>query len=305
MHDIKLNPDGSIDLKKGDLQRLSFEEYVAQAIHAAMMSLATTLANGQAADAANSADVIRGVLSGMLAQYSAIDPAGITVTPVPIGASTIRFELSYSGMSPEGRLISYTAPVPISVEGGAYTSIELHPHQLVTRTLGSPHPVFYTVVVDTPTRSLRVPGVPSCVLYQGVYDTDPEHYVFLTAGAVAEISQTEVEVPLTPPLRVYSLDAYTDARILQATAISLPEAATLALESGTYVIFYRGEVAATATVLVTATNALQASSEVSILHTPGTPPFPLSPVQGGVIVTFPKTIAPGRYVVQYKELREV
>jgi len=304
-YDIKINKNGSIDLTSGDITPATYHEYVGQLIYSASMQLALELSTGKRiGDLSIAIEELRRKLISYLYSYGSIEPNNIEVFVEDASVGSASLRVRYRGYSPEGlTMIDYTSPLDITIEGGAYKSVELRPPYLTTATLSEAVPVKFHVSIDEQTKSVRIPGLPTCAVLGS--ETPPEEYVFLTNGSDISFNETTVSINLYGNVRTYVLSRFVDGIIMSATITSGPTTAAIVTINGETALFYSGSESSSATAMVTTASAIQASRTITVPKDVGDGVFPLSPLHSPVTVEFERTIAPGRYVIQYNELREV
>lgn len=304
MYDIKINENGSCVFDSRGVVFATFEEYVGQLIYSAAMQTSLELFSGKRVSDIQSAmeEVRARVVSKITSPL--IDTSAIKVTIAESQGGRAQFSITYTGYNPETRTsFSYTSPLRVSVEGGAYTSVDLSPEWLTLATLSEEADVSVHVTVTEPTRTVRLPGVPTCVVYGA--DGAIAHSVFLTDGTPVELTEEVVDIQVQPEVKTYLLQRYASGTVAAATLRTATPGAQIVKVNGDYTLFYRGSTVSTVQCALIVTNALQATTDVKLEKTSVDGVYPLSPLRTVVNATFERVVAPGRYVVQYKELREV
>jgi len=300
--DVGITSDGRYVIENNDVQTISYEQYVSQIIHCAVMELSLSMTSGKrVGDLATTLEEITVTLRAAVRQYPQIDPGGISVSIEDASYGNASLSVSYTGRGPNGSVIQYTSPFPVRIEGGAYKSIDLNPQWIATSTARRTVDAVQHIYVASPTKSIRLYCIPLCLTTES---SDEDIHIYLTNGDEVIVTTTDVDVSVSPVVRLYDLSRYVSGVITDASIVSETSLASIQNVNGNYALFYQGNESTVVTCSLRVASAYAATTHASIQTDIGDNVFPLSPVKTSIFAHFEKTIQPGRYVIQWKGLVE-
>jgi hypothetical protein len=311
-YDAKITQEGSI-LITNDITRLSYYEYVAQAIYCGLMKVGQMVIEGKRiTDVPTIVDDLTFMLKTYISSMfsSTIDVSGIEIT-VDDTMGSPRFVVSYSGVGLNGETVdNYQSEFPFILDNGIYRMMEMSPSWLSFGTLSESEHVIQHVMINEQTNIVRLNHIPTCIRY--TTDECPySDYIFLHENGCVT-SDDIIEVSLNKDVVVYQLSRYTeDKTIIKATitSLSVPVDARIVLVGGEYTLVYNNPIdeTVTATISCTLTTALQVTSYTIYSSSQGSvvkSVNPMMPLSIPVYASFGKVIRPGRYMIEYNKLIE-
>jgi len=162
MYDITIQKNGGLYLLDGDLQNATYERYIAQKIYAVVMSIPPDLLSGRSTGSAS-------FMQKILQQYfidafrndSDIDPKDITCVineDLPVDSS-INYNLSYTGVAPDGTPINYISNFSFLLESGALAGVD-YEIKFPNMNIGNAYEVEEYITINTMSQEIELPVTP-------------------------------------------------------------------------------------------------------------------------------------------------
>jgi hypothetical protein len=135
MYDIMINKNGSLYLAEGDLKDASYERYISQRLYAATMEMPPDLINGTSLyNKANLDKILMQYYIDYFRSDIDINPANIeiVINDAIKNEQGVTFNLSYSGRTPDGKIIDYASTFDYDLTAGALLSVDYETSYLIT-----------------------------------------------------------------------------------------------------------------------------------------------------------------------------
>lgn len=297
MYDIVVNRNGSYRISSGDLTNCERSLFLSQKIHRALMLMPTESLRAPRGD---SYDAIAGPVTAYLAAYFASDPdvipAGLSIGIERTAEQRTTLTISYRDTGDNAievnSVLNHTA--------GTMTNIDFEPVHLSVRISPTYITVCYRIHIDDYTSLVELPVEPH-------FDAGDIILRDLTSTGAVVYTTLTVSIALTANFRSVVSHFLATADYIPGVhslvSVSTEDAVTIIWEYGEAVAVAAEDLTAIFTVVIA--TALQTSDTMVVqdVHS-NAHPFPLRPTRGRYMALFPKSIAPGDYLLEYTGIVE-
>jgi len=315
--DIIINPDGCYRLESGDFTKADITAYIKQKIYAALMSMPPNVVSGVNATHLDVVETsLRQYLNNRLMGDPDIQKDLIKVVAVPNGTPqglTLTVEVSVT--APDGTPVDTSVSTDYSISGGSLKSVDFSPSWLEHLNRWARKDVIHPVTITEYTTEIPIPLKPFPASMAAGSRESAEVIYLMRSSGVRALNQRDVAFsvitfsnrtlyPLSRSIVgfVDKVNCIIDASLTETSANRFIQM----VEGELSLVLQNPEAASIIEGTATMVNAVQATTTFKVVNPLArSHVFPMRPIRGSYMAVFPKSVAPGSYVIQYTGIAEV